>query len=463
MGDRTREAVTGLGRILARPSHVDGVYGLPLGLKAFRLNSLQRTMVQWNSLHPYNAVHAARVSCRLDAERLEQIIQDRLAARMLRGLVLDSEAAVARWDGRPAAIEIQHLAETEAPMTAISQEMERQLNRSFPDEGRFVPFRFFVLPVGESFFLGLAYFHAVADAESVARLMGQLIAHYQGDAEPEEARAGELRAGGGAGWGTLRAPLLLLRQLAALPRRIHDMRRSCRPPCRDAQDFSNRLLAYPLGVEETQVLRKFGKAWGVTVNDVLLALLLHALARVAGESRHGSRRSRLAVGCIVNTRKDLGLDPEQRFGLFLGSFVVTHEVLEGVGLQALVTDIGEQTRWVKRQRLYLGGPMELALARYLVARASPEERRRFYPKHHPLWGGITNMSLDRLWDGTEGVVPADYLRAVSTGPAVPLVLSVTTLRKRTNLAFSYRPSVFATAEVEDLARAFLAPLRAERT
>ena len=41
------------------------------------------------------------------------------------------------------------------------------------------------------------------------------------------------------------------------------------------------------------------------------------------------------MGCIVNLRKDLGVDSRRTFGLFLGSFMVTHEVPEGMSLREL--------------------------------------------------------------------------------------------------------------------------------
>jgi hypothetical protein len=201
----------------------------------------------------------------------------------------------------------------------------------------------------------------------------------------------------------------------------------------------------------------------VTLNDLWLALLLQSLGLLAGNGRRGSRRSQLSVGCIVNIRKDLELDGEPGFGLFLGSFVVTHDVPEGMLLRELAQQVSHQTRRIKRQRLYLGGRWELAVGRCVCSWFSPERRPHFYLKHHPLWGGITNLNLNPLWGPTDPVAPVDYFRAVSTGPAVPLVLSVTTVRDKVNLSVSYRPSVFEPAEVERLGQSLLGPLRQEAT
>lgn len=424
-----------------------------------RLNSFQKTMLQWNDLQPYNAVHVARVAGPLDPERLERILQGRLAAGKLRGFTLDRDRGGFRWDDDPAAVEIKHLAGEAGPEPLLGQEVERQLNTPFPSEGRCVPFRFFVLPLASGFFLGLAYFHVVADAEAVVHLMRQLIADYLADAGAKDVHAGGLHPGGANGEPG-RSPLLLARRIATLPQRLRDLRRSCRPPCRDAQDLTNRLAMFRLSVDDFQALKSAAKAWEVTVNDLCLALLLKGLAALAPEGRRASRRSALSVGCIVNTRNDLGVDGERSFGLFLGSFVVTHDVPEGIAMRDLARAVRARTRRIKQQRLYLGGRFELAFARLLCSWLSPERRRRFYLKHHPLWGGITNLNLNRLWNVAETTAPADYFRAVSTGPAVPLVLSITTLRDLVNLTFTYRSSVFEPIQVQHLGRHFLDSLGA---
>src|SRR5258706_5371868 len=54
-----------------------------------RLNSFQKTMLQWNDVHPYSAVHVVQIAGRLDEERLRKGIQATLAARGLTHLSMD--------------------------------------------------------------------------------------------------------------------------------------------------------------------------------------------------------------------------------------------------------------------------------------------------------------------------------------------------------------------------------------
>ena len=166
----------------------------------------------------------------------------------------------------------------------------------------------------------------------------------------------------------------------------------------------------------------------------------------------------ISVGCIVNIRKDLALGTRRTFGLFLGSFVVSHEVPRGISLMDLAQDIRRQTLGIKRRRLYLGTPLELAIARLTFSLFSTSRRKKFYQKNYPLWGGVTNMNLNSLWAQPPGERPIDYFRAVSTGPATPLVLSVTTVRDVVNIGLTYRSTVFSAAEIEQLKTNFHASL-----
>ena len=86
---------------------------------------------------------------------------------------------------------------------------------------------------------------------------------------------------------------------------------------------------------------------------------------------------------------------------------------------------------------------------------STERRKKFYQKHYPLWGGITNMNINSLWEQPPAESPIDYFRAVSTGPATPLVLSVTTVGDAMNIGLTSRSTVFSAPEIERVKSYFL--------
>jgi hypothetical protein len=411
-------------------------------------------MLQWNDLYPYSAIHVVQIPGGLDGPRLRDGIAAVLEARGLTNLNLNRAKAAYRYEGGAPNCEVRILPGEPDPRPALHAEMEVQLNTPFAATERFDPFRFFACPAGDSFFLGLTYFHPAADAESVVLLMKDLTDGYLQKITPQELPALDVYPDG-------RSHLLgrhsrvLMRRVARLPKQIRLMRQTCRPRYRSAGDFRNGFRFFSLAPESLRALIWAAKSWRVTVNDLLMAVLMKALAPLAGKRLQAKKRRNLSLGCIVNLRRDLGVDSRRTFGLFLGSFAVTHAVPEELGLRGLAGDIGRQTLAIKQARLYLGTPLELGFARFTQRFFSLELRQSFYQKNYPLWGGITNMNLNALWGRPDEPGPMDYFRGVSTGPATPLVLSVTTVRDRANIGLSYRSTVFTPEEIEQVKDRFL--------
>lgn len=164
------------------------------------------------------------------------------------------------------------------------------------------------------------------------------------------------------------------------------------------------------------------------------------------------------MGCIVNLRRELGIDSGRTFGLFLGSFTVTHALQESITLRDLAGDIRQQTLGIKGKQLYLATPMELGLGRFVLGFFSPEQRKKFYQKNYPLWGGLTNMNLNSLWGQSKDDGAMDYYRGVSTGPVTPLVFSVTTFGDHANVGLSFRRTVFSPENIDGVKQSFLEQL-----
>ena len=413
-----------------------------------RLNSFQKTMLQWNDLHPYSAVHVVQIPGTLEEARLQQAIQRTLLSRGLTNLTLDRENSMYRYEGGAARSDMKLLPEVQEPRPALFAEIEQQLNLAFDQRAPFNPFRFFVAPASNSFFLGLTYFHPVADAESVVRLIKDLADTYLEKVTAVPLPPLDLYPDGASHllW---RHSRVFLGRLLGLPSQIGRMRQSHRPRYRDAGEQSNGFTFFSLEQEILSGLVAARKSWGVTVNDLLMSLLLKSLSPLASGRAKERKRRKISIGCIVNLRRDLSIDPGT-FGLFLGSFTVTHVVPKDISLKELAKDIGRQTLAIKDKKLYLGTTLELEFARFMLRFFSPERRTKFYPKNYPLWGGITNMNLNTLWGGSGEDAPMDYFRGVSTGPATPLVFSVTTVRDRMNIGLSYRSTVFSKEIIQEL-------------
>ena len=423
-----------------------------------RFNLFQRTMAHWDSLHPYVAVHVTQVDQPLDWARLEDVLQALLRRRGLGPIRVDRRSGRFEYSPPTGRIPVETVSGSDTHPHILAREIESQINRPFDTSGPFVPFRVFVVPTGSGFLLGLAYWHPVADAETVVLFLRDLLAHYRGDAGAESTHPAPALYP--SPWVLRRARhwLAAVRKLLAWPAQMRRMRRSFRLPDPRPDDLSNGYRWFSLTPDQFDALRATARAWEVTVNDLWLALLLLGISAVTGAERRLGRRHQLSAGCVVNLRHDLDVVGEAVFGLFLGSFAVSHPVPETATLESLARDLRSQTASIKRNQLYLGASVDLAIARMAQRILSPRRQSRFYTKHHPLCGGITNLNLNRL-DSLGGTPPfSDYLRGVSTGPATPLVLSVTTVGERMNVGISFRPSVFPPDRIDAFERALRAAL-----
>ncbi len=64
-----------------------------------KLNEFQRTMLQWSGLHPYNAVHVARVTAAIAPERLARAASHVLAEAGLTNYAVREKGGVYRYEG----------------------------------------------------------------------------------------------------------------------------------------------------------------------------------------------------------------------------------------------------------------------------------------------------------------------------------------------------------------------------
>jgi len=421
-----------------------------------RLNLFQATMLRWRDLHPYSAVHMVRVAKPCDPTRLKDQIEARLQAAGLTGFTLDRSRCRYEFQGGPAAIELTMLPGGADARATARLEIIRQLNLPFARDGHFSPFRFFVVDGGTSFDVGLAYDHFIAGGDSIAVLLKHCLDGYGDDRGtdahrwtprlyPYTYRRLFLRHLGSA-----------LRGLAYLPELTASARRAYRAPCHGSSDASNSFLCFRVDPAGFDGLRRAAKAWGVTVNELFLAMLLSALDPAAA-GRHGAaRRKQLGVASIVNLRAELESDAHASFGQFLSSLRISHPVPAGVGLEQLAAAVRAETRRVRTQHLYLPSLLALGVSGFMWRFLSPEQRRCFFAKHYPIWGGITSLYVDPLWNGASGASPlSEYVRAVSTGPLSPLVFAITTLGGAVWLGVTFRTADVKADAAEAAAHAFL--------
>ena len=128
----------------------------------------------------------------------------------------------------------------------------------------------------------------------------------------------------------------------------------------------------------------------------------------------------------------------------------------GIALRALAQDVHRETAKVRRRKLYLQTLLLLAGVVLLWPWLSPARRGAVDAKNYPSWAGLTPLDVDALWPQVSELTPPDeYLRAVSTGPASPLIVAATTTGGVMQLGRSYRTAAYTADEIARIAAALV--------
>jgi len=414
-----------------------------------KLNLFQATMLRWRDTHPYSAVHAVPIEGGLDVGRMGASIDRELGRRGLANLTLDIAARRYDYAGGEVRVTLTVLDGGDDAHGVLMDEMERQLNRPFVREGRIDPFRFFAVATDSRSYLALAYDHFIAGGDSIAQLLQAIVDRYQGKPDhtdavpslyPETYRHWLLRRPGG-----------FLRSLPSMPRLAVSGRHYHRPRYPRGPDPTNALTHFRLDVAEFAQVIRVVLAWQVTLNDLLLAVTLLALAPVTEKRRSARRRVGLAAASIINIRRDFGIPPRAAFGQFLSSFHVAHLVPKGIALHDLTRDVHAQTTRIKRLRLYLQTLTGMGYSNIVWPHLSPEQQQSFYEKNYPVWAGITTLNVDAVWADGGSQARAGYVRAISTGPQAPMVVGATTAGGALEVVITYRIAAFERGTAEGIA------------
>ena len=410
-----------------------------------KLNLFQSAMLRWRDLHPYSAVHVVQIRERFDRARVESAIANQLSVAGLTGLVLDRARKRYEYRGGPATVELEVVTPAADVHTAIRTEIERQLNRPFPHDGAFVPFRFFAHDQGSEFGLGLAYDHFIAGGDSIVVLLNDIVGRYVG-ASLQRAKPNLYPA-------TLRPVVLrnagkLVRTLHWLPRIAASCRRGMRPRYTDHADGYNAFDFVMLAAPAVSTLRAKAKSLGVTFNDLLIAIIMKALARDLPEKSRVGRRREIAVASIVNLRSESGYAAHEAFGQFLSSMRISHPAPDGITVEALALDVHRETVCFKSRKLYLQTLMAVQINGVVWRFLDAGRRQRLYAKAYPVLAGLTSLNVDALWESpTKSGQAPEYLRAVPTGPVAPIVVAATSSGNALALGLSYRRTAFTAAKV----------------
>jgi hypothetical protein len=232
------------------------------------------------------------------------------------------------------------------------------------------------------------------------------------------------------------------------PRFIQHLTQANKPRYVSRADHTNGFRLFEIASGPLGVLKQAARSWGATLHDVFLAMLAKGVAPLAGQRTGSARRNKAVLSSIVNVRGDLCPGGAHNFGLFLGNFLTFHAVGAGASLRDLTKEASRQTAVIKEHKLYLRTLLDQAITGPIMAWFSADRKQKAYRQHFPVWAGITNLTMNPLMDRTGRERITEYVRAVSTGPVCPLVLSITTFRDSAKVGVSFRNTVFGPQSLQ---------------
>jgi hypothetical protein len=421
-----------------------------------RLNLFQAAMLRWRASHPYNAVHVAQLPGALDEARLRRAIEDFLDDAGIGEIVLDRDRRRYEYVKRRGPVDLPVARPGVNTLARLEQEMERHLNAGFGEgDAPFMPLRFFAVENGGSFHLGVAYDHFIAGGDSVVALLKDIAARYDGTL-PTDHRAPDVYP---KTYGALFARNAMKFYLGQymLPGMLMRARRAFRPRYpRGDDDKYNAFTSFELAPHVHAGVARAAKAWGVTRNDLMLAMMLCAISPEVEQRRREPRRNELALASVINLRDQVAGSPHRVFGQFLSSFLVSHPVPGNITLEALARDVHAQTERVKRRKLYLQTLFLLACGGLAWRFMTPQQHKQMDAKNHPVWGGLSALNVEAIWKGVPGNTPVlHYLRAVSTGPVAPIVVAPASVGDGLHIGVTFRTSAFLREDIERINERFM--------
>lgn len=401
------------------------------------LTQIQRAMLHWERLHPYNAVHAVKLRGPAHPDRLAAAARAVCADVGLGDIVLTAgRGTIAH---RPlGAVSVAHVRvpDTDAALPTL---LSGQLNQPFP-AGPHHPLRWSVVEsaAGDNHYVVLAYRHVIADAYVTERLLEAVLRGYCGRPPggdlPHIDPAGDIVArwlddaiGRQGTWRTLRAALQLRREV----HRRHRLKEA-----RDGTDATQVVvLSAPPGLAVS--LRAFCRAQRVSLNDVLLAALAVALAERTRAVGSRPAHDEFALGLILNLRRGAALDLSRYFGVALGHAIL----LPGDPDRPIAEVLADVARARRRQSVEAHAAQAALcyrLARVLWPLLMQPHHRRTYRRTFPVAAGLSPYVVDEeRWADLRADV-LRYVRASPPGPGTPLVLVPTILGSELEFTLIHR-------------------------
>lgn len=428
-----------------------------------RLNAFQRLMLQWSEIHPYNAAHVYRIARPMAPEMLAEAIHEMYRAT---GLGIAEIGA----DGLTYRYETDHLPEVDVvdgggnSELRLAEHLTRELNRPF-ERPRCKPWRFSILKsAADSHYVIAAYDHWTADSSAARLVMQHVLDRYCEWNVPENRQPLDLYPG------TYREVFAhRFRGARLLGAGVHSLRQwignrsVARVPYSSSLQMDVRFELYRAATGTIPQLLHYARSLGVTVHDVILAALGRAMAEFLPR-RAVRQRQTISLGTIVDSRSESKEDLSASLGAFLASYLTRLAADRDMSLADAARCVAATTGPIKARQSYLNSMVNFKLAAAVWPRLRDSAKPHFMRRTFPMTAGVSNVVVRDDWmTRPQNGRVVEYLRGVSTGPILPLVLTPTTLEGELNVGVTYRIAGFSRQKIDGLMAMFMEQLeRPER-
>ncbi len=411
-----------------------------------RMNVFQKLMYQWSELHPYNAVHIYRIAGGLDPRRLLASIAQAYRHNGLGAVEIAANGQSYRhcsprhrsWkSSRVATIR------TEADAAQVGAGLNRPFSRPCCQ-----PWRFSAVSDGpKSFYLLLIYDHWIADSVAARLVVQQVLRRDFGLGARRESRPLDLY------------PATYRKVFCAAARAVAVGCRGDAPAVqRDPQSGSAAgclLVGHADGGQFRAVRHRarhggpfaeFARQTGATVNDVIQAALARAMAPVVPRRAKGADR-RTWRSATSSTCGAMPPRISRTRWARLSYYNVRCRPEESDDLADLARRVAGSTGPLKARHGYLDAVVNMQFVSRLWPHFSAATKARFMKRAIPLTAGVSNIYFrDVLLDHELDGRIIGYIRAASTGPILPLVITPTTINGQLNVGVTYRQTGFSLRE-----------------
>jgi len=415
------------------------------------LNEIQRTMLRWNSVHPYNVVDLIEILRLVTPEQLRAAAEVVLAEMGLGIPRPDGAEKTVSFDEPCDRFEVSRRSLGSEAIPALEKFLSDELNRPF-EVGRDAALHLALLESESHRYVALTYQHWVLDGVAAARVLRRILAEAFG--LPRERGDGR----------ELEAPLCerafapCRRGIAGLAQKTEGLRglvtrtRAAAPWQKGLPEnrVEVRMLAVPK--DSLDRLRRMARHHGCTVNDALLAIIYRAVDRALPERRGSPWHRNIAICNIADLRK-LAPELQEKSGVYVG-FFGTHLGALPQDDAKLINRIRHQTSRAKKFCIPLASLATFrAVPRLwplLPASTLPALLRRFFRYSC----GLSNLRLGPEWEDPawSGVVRG-YTRACPLGMMLPLILGLTTRGNEMTITMTWTSDGYSAAQIETIASA----------